>query len=168
MTPQHRATSPLPVLHTDGDLQVIDPSTGESLALRDASDHAIAHACERVTELDRALLETKRALAAEMRERHGVGTVHAGGYTMKVTESQSWPLNATESALHRLLSEGRISPGDVERCMPSKPRPDGRQLKALVGRLLASDPDAARVLAEACTTSPPSVRDIEREAVDAA
>jgi hypothetical protein len=156
----------LPVLAGDTGLLVIDPQSGEALPARDASDHAILHAAEKVGELDRQIYEAKRVLAAELRQRYGVGSSSAGGYRFTVAESQSWPLKATTDALDRLVADGRISEADAQRAMPSKPKPDTRALKALAGRLAVSDPDAAKVLAEACTVSPASIRDLHNEAVE--
>lgn len=156
----------LPVRFTAGDLAVVEPDTGEVLPIRNASDRALADAALRVAELDRDLLAAKRALAAELRQRHGVGAAHAGGYAFTVAESRSWPVRATADALDRLARTGRIAEADVLRAMPSKPRPDSRQLKSLLERLMMSDPDAARILADACTVSPPSLRDIQPEAVE--
>lgn len=156
----------LPVLAAAGNHQVADPDTGELLDLRDASDHALAAAAQRVAELDRELFEAKRALAAELRDRHGVGATHAGGFAFTISESQSWPQGATQQALDELVRAGWISEADRERAMPSKPKPDTRALKALAGRLVVSNPDAAKVLADACTVSPPSVRDVRAEAVE--
>lgn len=157
----------LPVIQTEGDLAVVDPDTGLVTTLRDASDRALAYAADRVAHLDRDILAAKRALAAELRDRHGVGQVHAGGYGFKIAESQSWPVGATKDALERLVADGKVSEADARRAMPDKPKPDTRALKALIGRLTVSDPEAARLLADACTTSPPSVRDVVPEAVDA-
>ena len=156
----------LPIVHGDNAIAVIEPATGEAVSLPQASDHALAHAAEKIAEADRELYAMKRALAHELRERHGVGTAHAGGYRFQVSESVSWPQRATEDALKQLVAEGRISEADAGRCMPARPKPDARQLKALAGRLAVSDPEAARVLSEAATVSPPSVRDVAREAVD--
>jgi hypothetical protein len=157
----------LPVLHTDGDLAVVDPDTGEALPVRQSSDRALAHAAEQIAALDRDLRQARLALAAELRHRYGVGTSHAGGYEFKVVEVQSWPAGPTEQALSRLIAEGRITEADARRAMPPKPKPDATQLKALAGRLAVGDPAAAKILAGACTTSPPSLRDVRREAIDA-
>lgn len=156
----------LPILYAAGNLEVVDPDTGQATGLVEASDRALAHAAERVAELDRELLHTKRALAAELRDRHGVGTAHAGGYSFVVTESQSWPTSATADALNELLRTGAITEADMRRALPEKPRPDARALKALAGRLAVSNPDAAKVLAGACTVSPASVREVRPEVVD--
>lgn len=160
--------TPLPVRHIDGgQTAVVDPSTGEMVALRDASDRALAHAAAVLAEYDRNTFAFRRAVAAELRHRHGVGKVTAGGYAFTVAESQSWPLGATKGVLEDLVAEGVINEAEMERCIPVKPRPDPRQLKALVGRLTVSDPDAARRLARACTLSPPSLRDVVDRSVDA-
>lgn len=160
--------SPLPVVLDATELAVIDPDTGESLAVRDASDRALVHAAHEVAELDRQLLEAKRTLAAELRHRHGVGVTRAGGYLFTVGEQRSWPAGRTRDALRRLVDDGHIEQADADRAMPSKPKPDSRALNALAGRLATSNPDAARVLAEACTTSPPAVKDIRLDAIDEA
>lgn len=157
-------SAPLPVLLGGGDLAVVDPDTGEALTLRDAPDRALAHAAARVAAADRELLNARRALAVELRDRHGVGATCAGGYRFTIAEAASWPAGATKDALDRLVQAGQISLADAERAMPARPRPDARALKALQGRLMVSDPDAARTLAQACTVSPPSVRDIHDEA----
>lgn len=155
----------LPVLFGPGDLQVIDDH-GEPVTVRDASDHALARAAERVAALDRDLYDAKRALAAELRSRYGVGSVDAGGHTFKIVESQSWPVGATRNALADLIGTGKITEADAQRAMPAHPKPDGRALKSLLGRLMVSDPAAAKILADAATVSPPSVRDIRQTAVD--
>lgn len=158
----------LPVLATDTGLLIPNPDTGELQPLHQATDRTLAQAADELGRLDRELLEAKRAIARELRERYGVGRVHAGGYGFTVTESQSWPLKATSDVLDGLAREGRISEADVIRCMPERPKPDGRQLKALIGRLTVSDPEAARAVAEACSVSPPSVRDVVLESVEEA
>jgi hypothetical protein len=158
----------LPVVINDIDgPSVVDPSTGELSTVHDASDRALAHAAEQVARLDRELWAAKRALAHELRQRYGVGRSHAGGYAFTIAESVSWPVGTTSEALEQLVADDRITAGDADRCMPLRPKPDARQLKALAGRLATSDPEAAKVLAEACTTSPPSIREVEPEAVDA-
>lgn len=156
----------LPVLYIETGLGVVDEDTGEVLALQDAPDRAVLAAAEKVAELDRDLLQAKRALAAEIRDRHGVGTVHAGGFSCVVAESQSWPIGATSDALDDLVVSGAISQANADRAMPSKPKPDNRQLKALIGRLLLSDPESAKALSRAATVSPPSLRDVRSDSVD--
>jgi hypothetical protein len=151
----------LPAVATTTGYAVADPDTGEMINLADASDRALASAAAQVARLDQELLTAKRALAAELRERHGIGRVHAGGYGFRVAESTSWPLGPTQDALARLVHEGWITAGEALRCLPERPKPDARQLNALAVRLARSNPDAARVLSEACTVSPPSVRDLE-------
>lgn len=158
----------LPVLISDlADPCVADPDTGEFVPVKDASDRALATAAEQVARIDQQVWAAKRVLAAELRQRHGVGRSHAGGYSFTVAESVSWPVGATSEALEQLVADDKITAGDADRCMPLRPKPDARQLKALAGRLAVSDTDAARALAGACTTSPPSVREVEPEAVDA-
>ena len=152
----------------DDDLGVVDPDTGVMTFLSEASDRALAHAADLLAQHDADVLSMKRAVAHELRERYGVGKAEAGGYELRVTESTSWPLGAVTSALERLVADGSIGDADVRRCVPCKPKPDVVQLRALLGRLLVSDPDAARVLAAAATTSPPSVRDVREVAVDEA
>lgn len=156
----------LPVIRDDDVLLVADPATGEMLALRDAPDRVLAQAAAEIAEHDRQVFEIKRAVARELRDRHGVGAVHAGGHRFVVAESVSWPVKATGDVLDSLAGDGRIGEADVLRCMPERPKPDARQLKALIGRLTVSDPQAAKLLADAATRSPPSVRDVQLESVD--
>lgn len=159
----------LPILRTEHDeLAVVNPDTGALELLSEASDRALAHAADLLAQHDADVLSMKRAVAHELRDRYGVGKAEAGGYEFRVTESTSWPMGAVSDALTRLVAEGSIGEGDVRRCVPSKPKANPVQLKALLGRLLVSDPDAARVLAAAATTSPPSVRDVRVVAVDEA
>lgn len=158
----------LPVVVDALGYAVLDRSSGELVDLRTASDHAIASAAVELAEHDAHVLQIKRALAAEMRIRHGVGKTERGGYEFTVAESTSWPAARTADALDDLLRAGKIGDSDVLRCMPERPRPDPRQLKSLIGRLMVSDPDAARVLASAATTSPPSLREVRATAIDAA
>ena len=157
----------LPVLR-DGldEVAVVDPDTGELAPLRDATDRALVNAARLLAEHDRDVLAFKRALAHELRVRHGVGKAEAGGYGFTVTEAQSWPAGATLDALRGLVEAGVIAQGDADRAMPAKPRPDARQLKALIGRLTVTNPDAAKMLAGVCTVSPPSVREVREVAVD--
>lgn len=156
----------LPVVVQETSLLVADPDTGEMVQLREASDRVLAAAAAEVAEHDRQVLDIKRAIAAELRERHGVGTAHAGGYRFVVAESVSWPVGATSSALSKLRERGVISQGEIDKCLPSKPKPDGVKLKALINQLTVSDPEASRLLADAATVSPPSVRDVQLESVD--
>jgi hypothetical protein len=157
----------LPVLSgRGGDLQVPDPDTGEVLAIRDASDRALATAAREIADLVDHLFDARRALAAELRDRHGVGVAHAGGHAFEVKAEQSWPAGATRDALARLLAEGEITQADAARAMPSKPAPDKRAIKALIRRLVGTSPTAAQVLADAGTVSPASLRDVRVEAVD--
>jgi len=156
----------LPVLQGDQGYLVPEPDTAELLPVREASDRALAAAAEQLAQLDAEVLRAKRAIAAELRDRYGVGKAHAGGFSFAVTESVSWPVGATEEALRHLLERGVISHGDYDRAMPLKPSPNRSQLKALIGRLMTSDPEAAKLLADAATTSPPSVRDVVAEAVE--
>jgi hypothetical protein len=156
----------LPIVPTNMGHAVVDPDTGEVVAVEEATDRALAVAAEELARVNQELFAARRALAAELRARHGVGTCHAGGYAFTVRESTSWPVGATIAALHRLVAAGHITAGDVQRAVPKKPQPDARQLKALCGRLAVSKPEAARVLAEACTVSPPSVKDVVPESLD--
>ena len=146
---------------------VVEPDTGELVAIKDASDRALIVAADQLAAIDAEIFARKRALAAELRDRHGVGTTRVGGYRFKIAESQSWPAGATHDALEQLLASGAITLGDAERAMPAKPAPDTRALNVLAARLTKSNPDAARILARACTTSPPSLREITRDATDA-
>jgi len=157
----------LPVLfsHT-GPTLVVDTTTGEALELRDASDHTLAAAAEEIAALDRRVFAAKRALAFELQTRYGTGKVSAGGYTLTVAESTSWPLRATQDALDELLAAGKITDGDQARCLPLVAKPAPVALKALVGRLMLKDPAWAKVLSDACTVSPPSLRDVKPAAVD--
>jgi hypothetical protein len=159
----------LPILHGgegDADTLVVNPDTGEPELLSEASDRTIAHAAAKLAERDAEILAFRRALAFEMRERHGVGRAQAGGYGFTVAESQSWSAGATNRALDALVAEGAITRADADRCRPAKPKPDATQIKALIGRLTAKDPLAAKRLADAATTSPPSLRDVQAVAVD--
>jgi hypothetical protein len=99
----------LPVAVHDGDLLIIDQDTGQAFPIGQASDHTLAAAVEKIAEFDRDLFTAKRAVAAELRARHGVGKSVAGGYEFTVAESQSWPVGAVTEALSKLLEEGRIS-----------------------------------------------------------
>jgi hypothetical protein len=152
--------SGLPVLAdpVSGNLTIPD-DTGEMVLLHDATPHAFLRAVERLAEHDAEVLATKRAFGEEAKDRYGVGSCHDGGFDFKVSESTSWPQRATDDALRTLLLRGKISQADNDRAMPAT------QLKALLGRLL-SDPEAAKILADARTTSPPSVRDVRACAVD--
>lgn len=158
----------LPVLFDEktGGLAVVDPDTGAVQPVRDASDRALAHAARLIAEADAELLEMRRTVALELRERHGVGQSDAGGYEFVVTEAQSWPMGATVHALSTLLARGAITQGDYDRCLPVKPKPDARQLKALAARLALKDAAAHNTLAAALTTSPPNVRDVHATATD--
>jgi hypothetical protein len=158
----------LPVVHgTEGTL-VADPDTGEALALHTAPDRALLDAAVRVRELEAELKRARVALAAELKDRHGVGSTDTAGYRFVISESRTWPAGAAQEALDALVDRGSITAADAARCMPAKPTPDRTQLKALAGRLAVDDPDGARTLAWACTVSPPSVRDVRATAVEAA
>jgi hypothetical protein len=156
--------SNLPVVHEGDSLAIVD-ANGELVPLTDATDRAILDAYERVAEADREVFAAKRALAAELRVRYGVGSTNAAGFAFKITESQSWPQGRTKEALSDLLGQGKIQQADVERAMPMKRVPDARALKALVGRLTVEDPVAAKLLADACSVSAPSLRDVQEDAV---
>jgi hypothetical protein len=156
----------LPVLLNDGGYWIADPDTGEAVQVRQAPDYALLAAAEKLAELDAEVLAAKRVLATELRERHGIGTTRTSGFAFKVHENVSWPLGATREALDLLVSAGKILPADRQRCLPKKEVTDGRQLKALLNGLLTKDPDGARILADAATTSPPSVRELQRESVE--
>lgn len=154
----------LPVLY-QGDVLVVADEQGELIALVDAPDGVILGAYERVAEADRELKAAKTALAAELRARHGVGSSSSAGFSFKVTEAQSWPQARTKEALMSLVEKGVIRMADLERAMPLKRVPDARALKALVGRLMVKDPGAAQVLADACTISPPALREVHPDAI---
>jgi hypothetical protein len=158
--------SGLPVLAdpVSGNLMIPD-DLGVMVEIHRASDNVLLRAVARLHELDAEVMAAKRALALEARERYGVGTCHEGGHDFKVSESTSWPQRPTDDALKTLLLKGKISQADYDRAMPAKPKPDATQLRALLGRLL-SDPEAAKILADARTASPPSVRDVRACAVD--
>ena len=154
----------LQVVPTAGNLAIID-ANGELVPLNEAPDRLLLDAMEQTIQIDQDAMAAKRAIAAELKDRYGVGSTSAAGYAFKLTESQSWPQGATKEALEHLRARGVISHGDAERAMPLKRVPDGRALKALVGRLMVSDPEAARVLADACTVSAPAVRELKQDAV---
>jgi hypothetical protein len=158
--------SGLPVLAdpVSGNLMIPD-DTGELVAIHEATDNVLLRAVARLSELDAEVMAAKRALAFEARERFSVGSSERGGYQFKVAESQSWPLQATDDALRTLVLKGKISQADYDRAMPLKRKPDAVQLKALLGRLL-SDPEAAKILAHARTTSPPRIEGVRACAVD--
>lgn len=156
----------LPVVWSDDDQPFIpDPASGELLPVAAHADETLLLVAEQAAQVDRRILTLKRAVAHELRDRHGVGVARSAGFRFQVAEPTNWPKGATWIALQTLVESGAIGRADAERCMPSKPTPDGRQLKALLGRLVTADAEAARVLQQACTTSPPSLRDVEREAI---
>lgn len=157
----------LPVVAQQGGNLALVDENGEVVALRDAPDHALLLAVERVREIRADLQAAERALACQLRERHGVGTSHVGSHDFTIREDQRWPDRATYESLSVLKASGAISQADVDRAMPLKRKPDAQALKALLGRLMVSDPDAAKVLATACSVSPPSVRDVRVSATDA-
>ncbi len=126
-----------------GNLGWVNPDTGEVLPASESSDRTLLHGL-----------------------RHGVGKAHSGGFAFKVNESVSWAQGNTREALDELLADGVITEADVRRAMPAKPKPDATQLKALIGRLTTSNPEAAKRLADAATKSSPSVGEIEPEAVE--
>lgn len=160
--------STLPVLLDDEyGYAVVDRETGQMVALTDASDRAIAQAAADLAEHDKHVFVLKRALAAEAHSRYGVGKSEAGGYAFTVTEATSWPAGAVGAALRKLVADGSVSAADAERCFPAKPTPSGVQIKALIGRLTVSDPEAAKLLANTATVSPPSLREVRAVAVDA-
>lgn len=155
----------LPVVSTQGgDLAVIDEQ-GELVPLREATDHLLLRTVTKLMDAQTNLTAAKRALAFEMRDRHGVGTAHTPAGDFRVTEEQRWPDKATDEALKTLLRRGSITEADYDRAMPLKRKPDATQCNALLRRLL-SDPEAARILAGARSASPPSVRDVQMGAVD--
>ncbi|MEJ7783387.1 MAG: hypothetical protein WKF96_01200 [Solirubrobacteraceae bacterium] len=156
----------LPAVLTDEGLALADPDTGALSSVADASDHALLNAAAKVADLDRDLLSMKRTIANEMRGRYGVGAAQEGGWSWKVTESVSWPAGAVATALSTLTADGAITDADARRAMPAKPTPNGPALKALITRLTTSDPVAARRLADAASTSPPSLRDVRAVAVE--
>src|SRR3954468_7614390 len=110
---------------------VAEPDTGEVVPLNEASDRAIATAIQEVADHDRQVLTAKRALAAELRMRHGVGTASAGGYRFVVKEQTSWRLGGTQAALGRPLRDGKITQADARRALPPKPTPNAVELKSL-------------------------------------
>lgn len=157
--------SSLPVVQTpEGGLAVIDDQ-GELIPLREATDHLLLRTVTKLMDAQTDLTAAKRALAFEMRDRHGVGTAHTPAGDFRVAESVSWPDKATDEALKTLLRRGSITGADYDRAMPLKRKPDAAQCKALLGRLL-SQPVAAKVLADARSVSPPSVSDVRVVAVD--
>ncbi len=158
--------SALPVLDSDDGLVIADPDTGALASVRDASDHALLNAAARIAELDAQVRSMRLTIAAEMRERHGVGLAREGGWSWKVTESVSWPAGAVKVALDALVSNKTISMADAKRAMPDKPTPSGPALKALIGRLTTKYPAAAQRLADAASTSAPSLRDVRAVAVE--
>lgn len=156
----------LPVIQSEDGLCVVDPDTGALASVRDASDHALLNAAAKIAELDAQVLSMKRTIAAEIRERHGVGSAREGGWSWKVTESVSWPAGAVKAALGALLAEGLITPADAVRAMPPKDTPSGPAINALITRLTTADPVAAKRLADAASTSPSSLRDVRAVAVE--
>lgn len=154
----------LQVVPTAGNLAIIDHH-GELVALNEAPDRLLLDALDQTIKIDQDATAAKRAIAAELKDRYGVGSTSAAGYAFKLTESQSWPQGATKDALAVLLERKAITRGEADKAMPLKRVPDGRALKALVGRLMAKDPGAAQLLADACTVSAPAVRDLAEDAI---
>jgi hypothetical protein len=107
----------LPVAVHDGDLLIIDQDTGQAFPIGQASDHTLAAAVEKIAEFDRDLFTAKRAVAAELRHRHGVGKSVAGGYEFTVAESQSWPVGAVTRRSDQTAVGGRISRRGLSACV---------------------------------------------------
>jgi len=156
----------LPTPLDGGNLGWVNPDTGEALPASESSDRTLLHGLRQIRELEERLREMKLVAGAVLRDRHGVGKAHSAGFGFKVNESVSWAQGNTREALDELLAGGVITEADVRRAMPAKPKPDATQLKALIGRLTTSNPEAAKRLADAATKSPPSVGEIEPETVE--
>lgn len=160
--------SNLPVLAdpVTGNLTIPDENGEHWVAIHDASPRARMLVVERLSAIIDGALAAKRVLALSMREDFGVGVSRAGGFSFKVNESTSWPKGATGDALKTLVLRGMISQADADRAMPPNPTPNATQLKALLSRLLMTNPEAYKILAEACTTSGPSLAEVRACAVD--
>lgn len=160
--------SNLPVLAdpVTGNLTIPDENGEHWVAIHEASPRARMLAVERLAELTNEAYAAKRALAAAMFEEFGTGTVHAGGFDFEINEVTSWPKGATDDALQTLLVRGKITRADYDRAMPLKPTPSKPQIEALLRRLLLRDPEAYRILADACLTAAPALAKVRACAVD--
>lgn len=157
----------LPVVREeDGALTIPEAGTGEMVTIRNASDRALLEAEARASALREDVMAGRRALAAEVAERHGYGTKHEAGYGFKVEVTRSWQKVGTIDAVRRLLSQGLISDAEFDDAVPYRRVPDARKCKALVERLMLSgEVEAAKALADTCSVSDPRVSSIREEVV---
>lgn len=157
----------LPVVREeDSALTILEPQTGEQVALNEASPRALLEAQQGHAERRRDEMLFGKALAAELAHRYGYGTKDEAGYGFKVEVTRSWQKVGTIDALHKLKGDGLITDAEFADAAPAKRVPDARKCKALVERLMLSgEVEAAKALADTCSVSDPRVSSIVEEAL---
>lgn len=139
-----------PIVHTGGTIAVIDPDTGQVLALSDAPASLLARGVDHLDHVTRDAVSARATLADELGRRlGGARTLDAGSHHVEKNVRRTWDATATWRALAGLVEEGIITPPEVDEAMPEKTqrRPDGRKLNALLTRLVGEEPTLAQALA---------------------
>lgn len=163
----------LPVLYDQtGAAGVIDPRTGETHAIADASAEVLARVVEQIDDVADQARRARAALADELLARIGQRTrLDAGALEVERSTKREWDRDQTWAALAALKDAGAITEADMDYVMPYRRpapperKPDGRRLTSLLTRLAGDDPAQAQRLARARSETS-SVR-VKRIAFDA-
>lgn len=142
----------LPVTYDHGHPLVLDPDTGELVPLADAPPRVLAAAVEQLAKDLADLRDARSAIEAELQRRMGTArTLDVGSHLVEQNRKREWEPAATWRALVDLTTAGLVAPDDADEAMPevTARKPDGRNLNALLTRLVGEDPVAAQPLAQA-------------------
>ena len=128
--------------------ELLDPRTGELLNLRNVPLVNVAQVRQNAKDpLDQAR-QVVRACEDELETRHREGLIADAPFPVKRGASWMWDASLTHEALAQLVADDVISPAEADALVPETMvrKPDGRALKSLLSRLMASDLDAAALL----------------------
>ena len=157
----------LPIRFDGAEVKVFEPSTGELVLPRDATDRALLEAQAWLDTERKQQAEWRAALAGEAATRLGFGIKHTAGFRFKVEATRSWTVG-TVTACKQLLRDGMITDGEFEDAVPYKRVPDGRKCKALLERLMHSgELESAKLLSDSCSVSKPRISGLAEEVVEA-
>lgn len=137
---------------------LIDPDTGEAIALADLSPEVLAHWSDYLNELGREARSWRTAFNDELgrrlaAERSRKGTF--GRFAVEASEKREWDPDLAWAALGELVAAGLVTAAEAAEAMPevTTRKPDGRRLNSILTRVVGEDPVAAQALAQARASS---------------
>lgn len=127
---------------------VVNPISGEAKALAELTPDEIRDGIEQLSELSALVREALAKLSAEAWHRKNSGNKVSG---VDVTQSRTWHVGNTASALDRLIADGKVSEDCRKFIYPTEAhKADSRSLNALADSLVAKgDLESAQLLLSA-------------------